>query len=738
LVISPVRIIAPVGGEVVLLAGLRNPAGQFSPAESIEWILSQESVGHFVEVGQESDFLLCHWRHHAPRKLSNNYAVGKTARADQVITRGNANPADDVWVMRGQSWLSLSSPSEGVSRVTAVAPEAAGWDRRQQTAEVYWIDAQWSLPAPAQVRAGQPHALTTVVTRPGTSEPVAGWIVRYEVAGGSPASFSQQGDQAIDVVTDATGAATAQIFPQAAGAGATQVRIQIIRPGMTPHEPSRLAIGEGATTVSWSAPSLAATISGPPTAGVGTTLTYRIDVSNPGNMAATDVMVAYNAPPGIAILNSDPSGSIFGQRVEWRLGELPVGSNHTLVVNCRADEPGSFNNCVTVQSTADDLTADHCVLTQVVQPAISLNMTGPQAAEVGQQVQFVVTVRNEGGVALNDVIVTDRFDEGLEHAVSASPIEKPLGSMAPGEQKQFSITFRVAKPGRWCHSMTATTATGQTATAQACVVAREAPAPQRTPGITLRAFGPNEMQEGHTNEYTVEVENTGQTPLTAIRLAVSASASLQATSATGSDNRQQIGSQLVWTIERMEVGAVRRFQIICQATQPDAQAFLRAEATAREQVRHTAEAGTRIVAPVSPKSAPTQKTPPPTDEGKLQVTLADQDDPARAGQVIRYRLTLANTRGAPDQNVAISVTLPEYSTLVRVNGPTRILRSSPDGRGHDLAPILEVRAGETRDLVYVFEVRAQQPGRAVFRATITSAREPRPIVAEEETTVLAP
>jgi uncharacterized repeat protein (TIGR01451 family) len=293
--------------------------------------------------------------------------------------------------------------------------------------------------------------------------------------------------------------------------------------------------------------------------------------------------------------------------------------------------------------------------------------------------------------------------------------------------------------------MTATTATGQTASTQACMIAREAPAPQVTPGITLRAFGPRELQVGHTEVYTVEVANSGQTRLTGVRLAVSTSPSLQATSATGGDDRQQIGAQLVWTIEGIEVGAIRRFQVVCQATQPDAQAFLRAEATAREQVRHAAEAATRVVpAPAQPQQGPAQKPQSspragaPPGAGSLQVTLADQDDPARTGQAIRYRLTLANTRGVADQNVAISVTLPENATLVKVNGPTRILRSSPDGRAHDLAPILEVRGGETRGLEYVFEVRSNQPGRAVFRATITSAREPRPIVVEEETTVLGP
>jgi uncharacterized repeat protein (TIGR01451 family) len=735
LVISPVRIIAPVGTQVVLLAGLRNPAGQYAPGEPIEWILSPESAGHFVEVGQESDYLLCHWLPHAPRKLDNNYAVGRTARHDQVITRGNADPHDDVAVLRGQSWLAVSSPTEGASLVTAVAPAAAGWDRRQQTAEIYWINAQWQLPAPAAARAGQPHALTTVVTRAGGQSPAAGWIVRYDIVGGAPASFSTQGDQGIDVVTDATGAATSELFPQPGAAGVTNVRIQIIRPGMAPHEPSRLTVGEGATTVAWSAPGLTTSISGPASAGVGTTLSFRIDVANPGDIAASDVVLTYTAPPGLAILGANPDGAIFGSRIEWRLGQLASGAAQSLVVTCRADQPGQFNNCVSAQS-ADGLTAEHCVLTRVEQSSISVTMTGPEEATVGEQVQFAVTVRNSGGTELTGVVVTDHFEAGLEHAVSASPIEKPLPNLAPGQEQQFAVTFRVARAGRLCHTLTAATISGQTATAQACITAREAPPQQLRPAMTLRAFGPQQqLQVGQTGEFMIEVANSGQVPLTAIRLAVGAGPSLKPVAATETDNRQQVGSQVVWTIERLDPGAVRRLQVNCQALAADGQAFVRAEATAREQVQQSAEATVAIVAAAQP--GPAQK-PMPQDEGALQVTLGDQDDPVRPGQSIRYRLILANTRSVSEQNVAITVTLPEKSTLVRSSGPTRTARSSPDGRTLELAPILEIRAGETQGMEYVFEVRPAQPGQAVFRASVASARHTTPIVVQEETTVLGP
>jgi uncharacterized repeat protein (TIGR01451 family) len=746
LILSPVRIVAPVGSQVVLLAGLRRPTGSYAPGQPIEWILSQESVGHFVEVGDEHGRHVAHWRHRAPRKLSNNYAVGRTSRSDQLITRGNANPADDVLVLRGQGWVSVASPTEGVSLVTALAPEAEGWDRRQQTAEIYWVNAQWTLPAPAHAPAGQPHTLTTVITRPNKLEPVPGWIVRYEVVGGSPAAFTPQGDQAVEVVTDATGAATAQLFPQGGSAGATQVRIQIIRPGLASHEPNRLLVGEGATTVSWSAPGLAVDVSGPATAALGTTLSYRIDVTNPGDTAAGNVTVRFHAPPGIAILNSTPAGSVFGDRIEWPLGQVAPGTVQTVVVNCRGSQAGDFNCCADARSEAANLVAEDCVLTRVVQQTMSLSMSGPERAVVGQQVQFQVVVRNEGGVPLTGVIVRDVFDAGFEHAQSASPIEKELNDIAPGQEAAFAVTFRVARAGTICHTMTATTSSGQTAQARSCLTATEPPPPQVNPAVAAQASGPAELAIGQTGQYLVDVVNSGEAPLTGVRVAVNPSASLQAVEATGGDNRQQVGGELVWTIDRLEPGAARRYQINCRAVQADPQASVRVVVTTREQAQDAANAVTRSTAGAQPpppaQPAPSQRpaqeaeAPPPVAEG-LELTVDDLNDPVRSGDSITYVLIVKNARTTPDRSVAITITLPENTRLVRINGPTQLQRTSQDGRTLVLAPVLEMRPGETLP-PYRIEVTPQQPGRLLFRAEATSDRRPQKITVEEETTILAP
>src|SRR5205814_825687 len=82
-------------------------------------------------------------------KIDSRYAINSTLFHPMTLDRGTPVPTDDVLVQSGQAWVTVTSPTEGTSRVTVFAPQVYGWDRRQQTASIYWVDAQWRFPPPA-------------------------------------------------------------------------------------------------------------------------------------------------------------------------------------------------------------------------------------------------------------------------------------------------------------------------------------------------------------------------------------------------------------------------------------------------------------------------------------------------------------------------------------------------------------------------------------------------------------
>ena len=291
--LSPFRTVQPVGSQVVMLGGVRGGDGYLRTNRRLEWWLMPGSVGQFTAIGENSftNYLVGDFTR--PRLTSATSAVGSTTRVDQWV----GGPGNKVHVARGQGWVTVSSPVEGVSHVTVVAPDVVLPAERAKSAVIYWIDAQFGLPTPAIIPAGTKQSLTTTVWRQSNHGPRPGWIVRYETACGPPAVFAPAGTPSIEAVTNEAGQASVEIVEKDPSPGTSQVRVQVFRPADKCGE--RQLVREASVLVTWTAPSLGIRQMGPPTVVVGETVTYRIEVSNPGDLPARDVVASEEVPAGL-------------------------------------------------------------------------------------------------------------------------------------------------------------------------------------------------------------------------------------------------------------------------------------------------------------------------------------------------------------------------------------------------------------------------------------------------------
>ena len=101
---------------------------------------------------------------------------------------------------------------------------------------------------------------------------------------------------------------------------------------------------------------------------------------------------------------------------------MQAGETRTLEVNYRADTVGTINACVNI-TTATGLTAQDCTATTILR-SIEVRVAGPAQVLVGQDVAFTATITNRGPAPATGLVVVDRFDRGLKHAASGSPIER--------------------------------------------------------------------------------------------------------------------------------------------------------------------------------------------------------------------------------------------------------------------------------------------------------------------------
>ena len=476
LTVTPTRVVAPIGSEVVLLASLCGRDGLMMPNQRVEWMIAPGDAGQLLTLGGRDNWSLFQATRDRPRKLTNRYVIGSTAGSYERITRGTSATGDDLCVKPGQAWVAVTSPVEGTSHVTGYAPGVPNWQLGRDTAVIHWVDAQVSFPITAINAVGARHTMTTTVVRSSNQQPLAGWTVRYQIVGGPAASFAPGDAQTVDVATNAAGQASAEIFQPTPARGTNQVRIDVIRPPR-PNDPdgAPFVVQSGSVLATWSAPEIRIQTIGPSEATVGATAVYQLAVSNAGDLPARDVTLSVTLPEGVSLASSRPEATQQGSTLRWKLGEVAAREARTINLELRVESEATVDICGAI-STASGQTARSCATTRIgvapVEPRpqpqprgqadVRMTLSGPQTAKVGGEVVYDVTIRNVGGTAATGLTIADTFDDGLEHVdplnpdradPMTSPLRRKLADLAPGATDSIKIRFRVKRAGTMCHTV---------------------------------------------------------------------------------------------------------------------------------------------------------------------------------------------------------------------------------------------------------------------------------------------
>lgn len=740
--LCPSQLVAPVGSEVVLAAGLCGPGGYYVTQQPLEWMVAPDGVGHIVQVGKEANYAFSSYFRGTPHKVAPNYVRAHTSTTAQTITRGTPSRCDDINLGKGQSWISVTSPTEGTTNVTVWAPKEGNWDRRRQNATIYWVDARWKFPPPAIVRsaAGGKHVLTTSLTRSGGA-PIAGWLVRYDVLEGPNAVFGAANERSIEARTQGDGTARAELLATSGQAGITTVRVQIIRPQTKPGDLPTMIVGQGITSVTWSAPGLHCQAVGPETSPVDSTLNYRVEVFNSGDTVAKDVKLSFTPPKGVTFLNATPAGASFGQMHQWRIGDLQPGTASTVEVNCRATMAADIRACFRAES-AEKLVSEGCVSTRVFASALSVKMTGPETTEVGKEAQFKVEVTNTGRTPLANVTITDNFDPGLSHLDGeASPIVKTIETISPNETKRFAVTFRVAVAGKHCHRLDVTADGGHAAAARSCVTGVQPAA--AAPQVSLRVVGPSKLETGKKGVVEFEIRNDSAAAINNVRLSVEHSASVEAVRASlGPPN---VGNKITWLIPRMMAGEAVLREIEFQGAAVDPRSLVRATITSDQSAAQSKDLTLAVVAaaaaPAVPRTTPipggAAAPPPATNANNLKVSLVKMNDPIAVGGQVKYVVTIDNKSTSVDENVALTLLVPEGLKVSSIAPATQYKVSATGAGSVELEPIKTIRPNETLPTLEIL-VTGERVGKFTFKVDVRSKLNPQGFEVETVSEVFAP
>jgi hypothetical protein len=622
LLMTPSKIIAPVGSEVVVLAGICGSDGYFVKNQPLEWMLSNDSVGQIVEVGGMQHSTFNKIVPPTAGKKSGQYAHGRTGLKNIVLTRGTPTPVDDIELKEGQTYISVMSASPGTSYITGYAPQAEGWDRRIASTIIHWVDGIWSIPAPGRATAGTVYPLTTVVNRTADAGGIEGWIVRYSIVGGAPAEFAPAGSQTAETQTNRDGQGTVQIRQQAGqlNPGTTQVRVDVVRPGMFGQP--ELIVESGITTVTWSSPALTIRAIGPRAAGVDEPFNYRVEVSNPGDLVARGVVVkTKNLDESVEFISSNPKPTEFGRQLEWNLGDIPPGSPPLVIdAQFKSKKRGNVGMCFEVVSDADRLRTEACTETEIRLPCIGLSVDGPTFARVGESVSYRLNVLNQCDEPLEDLRVTIRTDAGLLNPGYSNPVSFQLDRLQTGENRFLPLTLMAQSVGSPCFDIEIVARNGHTAVARRCINIGEPALEQARDQLQIELRGGAPMVVGGNSLVTAVVTNRGNTPFDSVLLTNRMSPSIVAVDLTAglpfswAKDDLQGNDQLFVNLGRLEPQQSKEVMLRYEGLNVDAEAV--SELTASTPLGATATDRIRLrVEPARPGDTPGGPIRIPGDPG---------------------------------------------------------------------------------------------------------------------------
>lgn len=660
--VTPVEDVNPVRTQHYLIATVRDKDGKPLPNRRVEWIVNDGSVGDIVEVDESG------WRASRGYKVTNDYAVSHTNNFDHVLDMGNDDPSDDITLTAGQTWCVITSPIEGDSYITAYAPGIYDRSKHKVFVTKHWYDVKWSFPTPATNPIGTTHDFVTTVAKYSDNTPLAGYIVTYRIVDGPAASFEPGGGQQVSVPTDSSGMAKVTLRQASPAEGTNNVAIEILRPENTTCCKPAVKIAEGRTSKTWIGPKISCDKTAPATVLAGQTFDYVIEVTNPSQVQATNIVITDNLPAGVTFVSSNPPAQ-GGQSLTIPIGSIPPAGRATATVTVKANTSGRYENCAEVKGDFN-LSARCCATTTVVSPKLAIEKHCPAEVIICDTIEYVIVVRNPGDGVAKNVKVEDRLPEGIVTSDGRNSVSSNVGDLGPGESKEIRYTAKASRTGKFDNRAVATADGGLTAESGCSVMVKQ-------PKLAVAKTGPETRYIGRPATYEITVTNQGDAPARQTVLTDPLPAGLEFQNA--SDGGQFSGGRVTWNIGTLDPGASKKVTI-----------------TVKPLTAGSAKNTATATAVCTEASASTDMK----IEGVPAILLevVDVEDPIEVGQNITYIITVTNQGSADGTNIVVEATLPPEEDYVSAEGATKVTNEGKTVRFAPL-PALAPKAKATYKVV---------------------------------------
>jgi uncharacterized repeat protein (TIGR01451 family) len=456
----------------------------------------------------------------------------------------------------------------------------------------------------------------------------------------------------------------------------------------TPAPPAAAANSSYLVTVTKNSPRLVT---------IGDQFTFALNVTAKGDVGS--VTVADVVPEGASFVSAQPSVTPEGNKLTWNLGDMQQGETKEIKVTLKAEKEGDLAGCTTFSAVPRV-----CAVTTVGKPNLTIKMTGPERAMVGQQIAYNVVVQNKGTTIAKGVVVTDKVPEGLTSQNGQQELTLPLGDLVPGASKALTIPLKAAKRGKVVNMATASAPLAGKADAQAqtTIVLQ---------GVKIeKTTKDDNLYVNRVATYAIVVSNPGDTDLSGVVVTDTAAPGTVVATAEGAT---VTGTTATWNVGELKAGEKKSFAVKVLSKVPG---------------RFTSTASVSSAQGLSDSAQAVSEWKGVTG---ILLEMVDDTDPIQVGETSTFTIRVGNQGSSMAiKDLKIVATLPAELDAVA--------STVADGgvvSGKTITwPVVGNVAPKT-SVVRTFSVKALKTGDARSKVSITTQQRKDPIEKEESTTV---
>lgn len=448
--------------------------------------------------------------------------------------------------------------------------------------------------------------------------------------------------------------------------------------------------------------------SAPENATVGTPLEYSITIRNDGDAPAYDVVVEDEVTAAGRIDGARPQASRTndGDRLTWEFDSIPPGTEKEIRVQVTPTGEGVIDGVATVKFKSRVKAT-----TTITAPRLQLQMEGPAKVRLGDKVQYLYTIVNEGSGEARSVFVRTVLPQngGLRHP-QGQDLEYEIPLMAPGERREILLSVVAGEPG--------------SQKAQAIVTSRNGSKDEAfwntdVIGAQLQMLrrGPKRRFVSKTARYENIVTNETDFDAVNARVVEEIPPGMEF-KAAGQGGRYDAEKRTVtWAIQRLAAKATTTLQLELEP-----------------RVAGQQDSRVMIYENIGAQSDDYVSTTLVEDLHNVSATISQLDGPVALGEGFGFTVTVDNRGTADATDVQLTIQVPRE---IKVEGAgTQDVQAGLIEESNTVVyrKVVRIRPDQKQD--FELKLRGVQPGRnLIVKAEVQSSQMDEPLDVSESVTI---